>query len=217
MRIAELSRRSAVPVATIKYYQREGLLPPGELTSPNQARYDERHLDRLRLVRALIEVGRLPVATVRELLAFLDQSEMNPHYKLGKVLRTVTAARSGSPGEADEAVAAGTKEVEALIERRGWQVAPGAPARRTLAEALAALRRVGGDDIADLIDEYAALAERVAAIDLRLVRSRATPEAMVYGALLGETLGDTMFTALRWLAQEDASARALDTGAPRVP
>ena len=30
MWIAELSRRTDVPVATIKYYLREGLLPPGE-------------------------------------------------------------------------------------------------------------------------------------------------------------------------------------------
>lgn len=29
MRISELSRRSGVPMATIKYYRREGLLPEG--------------------------------------------------------------------------------------------------------------------------------------------------------------------------------------------
>jgi DNA-binding transcriptional MerR regulator len=37
MWIAELSRQTEVPVATIKYYLREGLLPAGELSSPNQA------------------------------------------------------------------------------------------------------------------------------------------------------------------------------------
>ena len=61
MRVAELSRRSGVSVASIKYYLREGLLPPGELTSPNQAHYDEEHLRRLRLVRALLDVGGLTV------------------------------------------------------------------------------------------------------------------------------------------------------------
>ena len=35
MRIAELSQTTGVPVPTIKYYLREGLLPSGELTSPN--------------------------------------------------------------------------------------------------------------------------------------------------------------------------------------
>ena len=33
MRISELARETAVPVATVKYYLREGLLHDGELTS----------------------------------------------------------------------------------------------------------------------------------------------------------------------------------------
>ena len=37
MRVAELSRRTDVSVASIKYYLREGLLPAGERTGPNQA------------------------------------------------------------------------------------------------------------------------------------------------------------------------------------
>ena len=40
MRIGELSRLSGVPVATIKYYLREGLLPPGVHSHPNQANYN---------------------------------------------------------------------------------------------------------------------------------------------------------------------------------
>jgi hypothetical protein len=46
-------------VPTIKYYVREGLLPPGQLASPNQTQYDNSHLRRLRLIRALTEVGGL--------------------------------------------------------------------------------------------------------------------------------------------------------------
>ena len=38
MLMAELSRRSGVPVATIKYYLREGLLPPGEAISGDPCR-----------------------------------------------------------------------------------------------------------------------------------------------------------------------------------
>ena len=51
MRMAELSHQTTVPVPTIKYYQREGLLPAGERTSPNQVRYDERHARRQRRLR----------------------------------------------------------------------------------------------------------------------------------------------------------------------
>ena len=42
MRISELSARTGVPVATIKYYLREGLLPEGERTAPTQATYADR-------------------------------------------------------------------------------------------------------------------------------------------------------------------------------
>jgi len=57
MRISQLSQASGVPVATIKYYLREGLLHDGRLTSATQAQYDETHLARLRLVRALLGAG----------------------------------------------------------------------------------------------------------------------------------------------------------------
>lgn len=44
MRLAELSRRSGVSTATIKYYLREGLLPPGRQVNPTTAEYDDGHL-----------------------------------------------------------------------------------------------------------------------------------------------------------------------------
>src|SRR6478752_6940457 len=62
MRMKELSEVSGVPVATIKFYQRERLLPAGERTHPNQSVYGDEHLRRIRLIRALIEVGGLSVA-----------------------------------------------------------------------------------------------------------------------------------------------------------
>ena len=57
IRISELSRRSGVPVPTIKFYIREGILSRGESTAPNQARYSEEHLNRLALIGALQQAG----------------------------------------------------------------------------------------------------------------------------------------------------------------
>ncbi|MFJ3906121.1 MerR family transcriptional regulator [Streptomyces sp. NPDC090025] len=73
MRIGELGRACGVSTATIKYYIREGLLPAGHLTSTNQARYTEDHLHRLRLIRALLELGGLSVAKVRAIASVLDE------------------------------------------------------------------------------------------------------------------------------------------------
>lgn len=44
MRLAELSERSGVSTATIKYYLREGLLAPGRQINATTAEYDEEHL-----------------------------------------------------------------------------------------------------------------------------------------------------------------------------
>src|SRR4051812_43977258 len=72
MRISELSRASGVPVPTIKFYLRDGLLPAGRATGRTQADYGEDHLDRLRLIRALTEVGHLSLAAVHFVLEVVD-------------------------------------------------------------------------------------------------------------------------------------------------
>lgn len=72
MRISALSDRTGVPIGTIKYYLREGLLAPGERTSRTTAEYDESHVERLRLVRALTDTGGLGIAAVRRIVDVLD-------------------------------------------------------------------------------------------------------------------------------------------------
>jgi DNA-binding transcriptional MerR regulator len=204
MRIGELSRTTGVPVPTIKYYLREGLLPPGELSSPNQARYGPRHVERLRLVRALQEMGRLPIATIRDLLADLDRPEPDVHHLLGRALRSTAGPRNPA---GQDALAAADRDADDLVARRGWQVSEDAPARRAVAEAIAALRQLGLGDMVNRIDGYAEAAEHIATVDLGLIRNSAEPAEMVYGAVVGTIVGDMLMAALRRLAQEDASAR----------
>ncbi|MGW9433903.1 MerR family transcriptional regulator, partial [Streptomyces decoyicus] len=83
MRMGELSRTTGVPVPTIKYYVREGLRPPGELTSPNQATYGEAHERRLRLIRALLDVGGMKVAEIADVLTAIDDPARPVHKVLG--------------------------------------------------------------------------------------------------------------------------------------
>src|SRR6266702_5207862 len=116
MRIAELSRASAVPVPTIKYYVREGLLPPGELTSPNQAQYDEAHLRRLKLIRALVDVGGLSIAATRDVLASIDTPGKSLHDTLGKAQYATTPRRDYRADE--QALAAALDQVDELISPR---------------------------------------------------------------------------------------------------
>ncbi|MFD9498491.1 MerR family transcriptional regulator [Streptomyces sp. NPDC060035] len=205
MRIGELSRRSGVSVPTIKYYVREGLLPPGRLTSPNQASYDDGHERRLRLIRALLDVGGLPLSAIADVLGAVDDPAQPVHEVLGTAAKRIAPTDGGEMGpELEDA----REEVAALLDRRGWQVGPDSPAGRALAGVLAALRRAGHGGFVELLDVYADAAESVARADLDYVGRRVAREDLVESVVVGTVLGEAMFAALRRLAHVDASARA---------
>lgn len=81
--MAALSTTSGVSVPTIKYYLREGPLEPETLTGPNQADCRDDHVHRLRLIRALMDVGGLGVGAVRAVLAAIADPELSLHDLLG--------------------------------------------------------------------------------------------------------------------------------------
>jgi DNA-binding transcriptional MerR regulator len=206
MRIAELSRQSGVSVPTIKYYVRESLLPAGELTSPNQAQYDDSHLRRLKLIRALVDVGGLSITATRDVLASIDAPGKSLHDTLGKAQYATTPRRAYDAD--DQARAAAVREVDELIGRRGWQIKQSSPARRLLAEAVSALRGLGHDDLLVSLDDYADAAERIAAADVNAVLRRPDIDSMLEALVVGTILGDTLLAALRRLAHESVSAQA---------
>src|SRR5688572_27425951 len=129
MRISELSARTGVPVATIKYYLRERLLPAGERTSATQAQYDEMHERRLQLVRALVEVAGLSIERVRRVLAVVDE----PPSSMAALLHHATDP--DSVGSAPHA--------SAFLATLGWDVPEGLGALEELERGLAGLEAAG--------------------------------------------------------------------------
>jgi DNA-binding transcriptional MerR regulator len=83
MRISELSSRSGVPVATIKFYLRENLLHDGVRTAANQAQYDENHVARLRLIRALLGLGGLSIAAAHRVIRAIEEPPESVHELIG--------------------------------------------------------------------------------------------------------------------------------------
>ncbi|MCH0539434.1 MerR family transcriptional regulator [Streptomyces sp. MUM 203J] len=211
MRVGELSRRTGVSVPTIKYYVREGLLPAGQLSSPNQASYDESHVRRLKLIRALIDVGGLSVSGVREVVTAVEDPSRPVHKVLGAAHGHVVPEVKA---ESDADLEVAEQEVAALIARRGWVAYKDHPAYGSLTAALAALRRLGHERFAELnLDAYAQAAERVAETDLAYIAREVEREDLVEAAVVGTVVGDAVFTSLRLLAHVDASARRYGTGA----
>ncbi|MEU9997342.1 MerR family transcriptional regulator [Streptomyces sp. NPDC048370] len=209
MRIGELSRRTGVSVPTIKYYVREGLLPAGELTSPNQASYGEAHERRLRLIRALLDVGGLSVASIREVLEAIEDRDRPVHKMLGAAADRVVPRYSD---DASEGIVEARAAVADLIERRGWHTYEGSAAAEALAVALAALTEIGHAGFAEVLDAYAGAAEQVAGADLEYVARNVERDELVESVVVGTVLGDAIFAALRRLAHVDASGRVFGTG-----
>ncbi|MFJ9734548.1 MerR family transcriptional regulator [Streptomyces sp. NPDC101171] len=209
MRLAELSERSGVSTATIKYYLREGLLAPGRQINATTAEYDEEHLRRLRLVRAMIQVGRIPVATVREVLGHVDDDSLGRTIRLGAALWALPQVPD--PDEEDEAVRAAHEEVGALLDRLGWgnarRLTSISPAYRSLVVAVAAFRRLGYDWGAEQLAPYAELMHRTAVLDLDNMEAHPSEAERVEFAVLGAILNEPVLRALHRLAQEEESAR----------
>jgi DNA-binding transcriptional MerR regulator len=206
MRIAELSRRTGVPVPTVKYYLRENLLPAGELTSPNQARYTDDHVRRLRLIRALVNVGGLSIGQARDVLAAVDSPDQ-AHNVLGVVQEAITPTREQ---EHDESWQAALRDVEELIARRGWRARADSGPGRALAAVMVSLRELGREDFIAVYDEYAAACERIAEIDIDYVEAAEKVEDLVERMVVGTVLGDAAIVAIRRLAHQDASDRRFD-------
>lgn len=198
MRISDLSARSGVSVATLKYYLREGLLPPGQSTGATAATYDEGHLQRVRLIRALVESARLSIAGVRKVVAALDAPPTSRHELLG------VAAYALDGASADDAEAEGA--VDRLLDTLGWTVSDAAPARRRLAAAVGAARAAGLDHSESALVAYAEAMHRVAELDVASV-PRDSAEAALRHVVVGTVLLDPVLIALRRLAQEDVSSR----------
>ena len=213
VRIAELSRETGVPVPTIKYYLREGLLPAGERTSPNQAQYGEEHIRRLKLVRALIDVGGLSVAAAREVLDRMATPGVSMLDSIGKAQYAMTAPREHvEDADRQQAVA----QVDQLIERQGWRVRPTNPARQTLAEVLATLHRLGQSQHFPLLDDYAKAVRGLAAAEVDAIRQLSDVDTMAETVVVWTVLGDALLATMRRLAQEDAAEALLGDDSPRA-
>ncbi|MES2093190.1 MAG: MerR family transcriptional regulator [Actinomycetota bacterium] len=199
MRMAELSSTSGIPVATIKFYLREELLPAGESAAANQASYGAPHLDRLRLIRALIDVGGLSVASARSVLAAIDSDASLPEtFEVAQ--HAVSAAVD--PSDLDPADLARVDEL--LV---GWHVSPNNPGRLASARVLSAFRGVGQTDERGWFARYAEAALLIADADLDVIESRADRAAKAETVVVGTVLGDALISGLRRAAQEHLTAK----------
>lgn len=200
MRISDLAETTGVPVHTLKYYLREGLLMPGAATSRTRAEYGPEHVERVRLVRALVEHGGIGIAGVRSILTALSAPPPSRHDLLGVAQYALVTATG------DEALPAVSPEVAALLDEVGWAVCGDAPAARALTAAISGARDAGIPLHPEVVRRYAAAMADVAEVDLDEALSATSIEAALHTVVVGTVMVDPVLIALRRLAQEAASA-----------
>ncbi|MET3860567.1 DNA-binding transcriptional MerR regulator [Dietzia sp. 2505] len=205
MRISELAEVTGTTVATLKFYLRRGLLQPGRTVTRTQAEYGAEHVDRVRLVRALSEVGGLDLAAVGRVLEAIE----GPGLGRLDVMATAQHALSGgrecdgrdceSEGESEDLLR-GDARTRDWIAARGWQVDLRDVALDRLAAAWSACEGAGLGLDEGRLDAYADAVERIATIDVASVPP--DPAAAVRQVVLGTVLVEPVLAALRLLAQQ---------------
>ena len=208
MRISELSERSGVTIPTLKYYLREGLLHPGELQGPTRATYDDSHLERVRLVRTLVDVGRLSIERVREVVRTIDAPPAGRHELLGaahEALRPHPASGAPAPEALQRLAALDLPECAH------------SPASLQLAEALTAAAAAGWSVEPETLARWLEAMRAVAETDVVAELGEVSPGEALRYAIVGNVLTDPVLLALRRVAQEAVSAERFGTGPTRSP
>jgi DNA-binding transcriptional MerR regulator len=207
MKVSELSRRAAVPLPTIKYYIREGLLAPGERTAKNQADYSEEHLERLSLIRALKDDAGLSIATIARMLKASDSAKVN---FIGSAIDAIE--RPVGP-ELDESSPEFRSVRDALLQvgrDMGWESPDWGGALRDAARAVVTIQRAFPVDITPLLRMYAEIVEQFARLEIPDDWSPQQPRmATLRYAVLGTLLFEPLILGLRRMAHA-ARATALE-------
>jgi DNA-binding transcriptional MerR regulator len=202
MRISALAAAAGLPGATVKFYLREGLLQPGVATSATQASYDESHVRRLRLIRALTGSVGLSVQQARTILDLVDDPGDDLYATLGRAVSALPPAvdDAASDDEPDP-----YPRARAALEALGQVYDPRFAAVAQLETALAAAEAAGMPISEERLLAYGRGLRDIAAFDLE--RMPQEPHAAVEYTVLGTALYEPVLLALRRLAHQDAAAR----------
>jgi DNA-binding transcriptional MerR regulator len=206
MRISELSERSGVPVATVKYYQREGLLPPGRKVTPRLTEYDEQHLARLTLLRILRDVGDVPVERLRAVLTALESPHATVHQMFRAAAQELAASSQPAPSPAEVDAA------EELVLRAGWtSTPPGLVDRDNLARVVGALAEATGRPLTRVVPPaYLRTVDALARGDIEHLDPGRTRTELLADMVVGEVLLGELLLVLRRLGHAHYSRLRFD-------
>ena len=202
MWISELSERTQVPIDTIKHYLRIGVLHRGTPIADRRSEYDATHVERLRLIRAMIEIGDMRLESVRRVFDSVDESQSSLRQALGQAHYELSR-RLVEDGH--EPSAESFALVDGVIARRGWDIWPESVHRVALATSIDTLSQVDSSVNEVLLDFYAQVVDQIAAFEISHVDASSSHDAAIRSVVIGTALYEPLILLLRRLAQEHAS------------
>jgi DNA-binding transcriptional MerR regulator len=199
MRLAELCEATGVAPATVKYYLREGLLPAGDLVSATRAEYGPAHVERLRLIRALVEGADVSIDGVRRIVEAIDDPPTSQHEFFGVAQEAINGTPAATEVE---------ESTRSAVEALGWFDCEAA--LLFLQSAMDTAARAGYPVTRERLVAYAGALQEVARYDLdALIADPAvqTPSGALRHVAVGTVVTDGVLVALRRMAQEQESNR----------
>ncbi len=208
MRIAELSKRTGVPIATVKYYLRSELLHAGEATAKNQADYDESHVKRLRLIRSLVDQGRLSMADIGVVLTAVDDDSVSVHDAFGAAQDAMISDASRTSAAYDAAIV----EVDKFVRRHRLRVRPEARVRLMMADAIVLVAQCFTSDpttpvSSKIFDNFVAPIRRESEEAIASLSTSQSRSTLVEQTVVGTVAYELAANAIRRMALEHYSSR----------
>jgi DNA-binding transcriptional MerR regulator len=94
VKMAAFAKLAGVPAPTIKFYIREGLLPPPQRRGGNTVLYDAALVPRVRAIKELQRRLKLPLKVVREVLDVVEGGELSSSVVVEATVARVLAERA---------------------------------------------------------------------------------------------------------------------------
>lgn len=210
MRVSELAQRADVTIASLKYYIRIGLLPSGAAQSATRAEYDESHLERVRLIRTLAEVGGLSIERIGEVVAALDHPPSSRHALLGTAHHVL---RDGNTGPVSDLAWRLVAPLAAPCETGGTGHSPASIA---LGQAITTAQSAGWAITEDALQGWARALREIARGDVVADLGQVSPAEALRFVVMGNVLTDPILIALRRVEQERLSVDRFSSPEPDV-
>lgn len=193
MRISALAQTTGVPLATVKLYQREGLLMPGRLLNKTQADYSDEHVARVRLISILTSLPGYSYALLRQLFGIAEDSDMAVPQRVAVAMQRLPSGR---------AVKVRSESAHEVASSLNVPLGSDQASMADLESALTAAELVGLPCSTERLAGYWQHMRAIAMLEVAgMSKQSASADAVLY-ALVGTAVYEPVILALRRLAHQ---------------